>query len=147
MKISTKGRYGLRIMIDLAVHGKQGPVSAETLASRQEISRLYLEQVLHMLKKADLIRSIKGPRGGYMLKASPSSLSLGTILRVLEGGLAVVEEPLRQDGDRQIQKCIKVHVWDVINKGVDDLVDDTTLETLVDGIESQNQPDPIACYI
>ena len=84
MKVSTKGRYGLRVLADLAVHQGEGPIPVNVLAQRQALSPLYLEQVFSALKKAGLVRSVKGPRGGYMLGASPSALTLGDILRALK---------------------------------------------------------------
>ena len=133
MKISTKGRYGLRAMLDLAVFGTAGHVAMRSIAIRQGISENYLEQVFSSLKKAALVRSIKGAQGGYALIDDPDKVRIGTILRVLEGDLAVMEEmeeppPTREC--RQIRCALQKHVWDPMNAGVNQVVDSQTLADL-----------------
>ena len=91
MKISTKGRYGLRALIDLAQYSEIEPVSISSIATRQAISEGYLEQLMSMLKKAGLIKSIRGAGGGYVLARDMSEISVGDVLRVLEGSLQPVE--------------------------------------------------------
>ena len=90
MKLSTKGRYGLRAMIDLARYSEKEPVSIGSVAARQEISERYLEQLVALLKKAGLVKSIRGASGGYVLAKAPEEISVGDILRALECGLLVV---------------------------------------------------------
>lgn len=147
MKISTKGRYGLRLMADLAIHHGDGPVPLNVLARRQGISLLYLEQVVSILKKAGLTKSVKGPRGGYMLGASPSDLTLGRILRVLEGGLAVVEENPTPVGDPALARCIREMVWDPMNEAVNRLADGTTLSDLARDHQRRQEPPEGIYYI
>ena len=89
MKLSTKGKYGLRAMIDLGRYSEKEPVSIGSVAARQEISERYLEQLVALLKKAGLVKSIRGASGGYVLAKKPSEISVGDILRALEGSLAV----------------------------------------------------------
>jgi Rrf2 family protein len=89
MKLSTKGRYGLRAMVDLAVHSSGEHVALYSIAERQNISENYLEQVFSILRKAGLVKSVKGAQGGYTLADKPSNISIGAILRVLEGDLSV----------------------------------------------------------
>ena len=91
MRISTKGRYGLRAMMDLAAYSNGGHVSLSSIAKRQMISTNYLEQVFSVLRNAGLVKSIKGAQGGYVLAKKPSEIRIGTILRVLEGYLSVVD--------------------------------------------------------
>ena len=91
MKLSTKGRYGLRAMIDLARYSEKEPVSIGSVAARQEISERYLEQLVALLKKAGLVKSIRGASGGYVLAKKPSEISVGDILRALEGSLEPVK--------------------------------------------------------
>ena len=91
MKISTKGRYALRLMIDLAIHNTGEPISLKDVARRQEISDKYLEQIISILNKAGYVKSIRGAQGGYMLKKDPKDYTVGMILRVTEGSLAPVE--------------------------------------------------------
>ena len=91
MKISTKGRYALRLMLDIAAHDSGEPVRIKDIASRQEISAKYLEQIVAILSKAGYVKSIRGPQGGYRLTRKPEEYSLGDILRLTEGSLAPVE--------------------------------------------------------
>ena len=100
MKISTKGRYGLRLMVDLAVHYEQGLVPLKEIAVRQEISEKYLEQIMMQLNRSGLVRSVRGAQGGYCLAQPPESITVGAVLRVMEGSLAPVDcvPGLRPDG-------------------------------------------------
>ena len=91
MKLSTKGRYGLRAMIDLAMYGVEDAVALSAVSERQGISISYLEQLIAKLKKAGIVNSIRGAQGGYMLAKKPEEISVGEILRVLEGNLNPVD--------------------------------------------------------
>lgn len=141
MKISTKSRYGLRAMADLAVHGNEGPVPLAVIAGRQDISPLYLEQVFSTLKKAGLVRSTKGPGGGYMLGVSPSELNLGTLLGLLEGGLAVVDEPGSTGAESPEARCLRARVWTPMNEAASRLAEETTLADLVSSYQKTQSPD------
>ena len=90
MKISTKGRYALRMMLDLAAHQGDGYVALKDIAQRQEISKKYLEQIVPMLSKSDILRTTRGYQGGYRLARAPKDYTVGEILRLTEGGLAPV---------------------------------------------------------
>ena len=90
MKISTKGRYALRLMLDLALHDSDAPVRIKDIAARQDISDKYLEQIISSLNKAGYVKSIRGPQGGYKLARDPESYTVGMILRLTEGSLAPV---------------------------------------------------------
>jgi len=133
MKLSTKGRYGLRAMVDLAVHSKGDHVSLYSIAERQNVSENYLEQVFSTLRKSGLVKSIKGAQGGYVLANDPSYIKVGTILRALEGNLSIVDENAEMVNSEQnsIQYCIKMNVWDRINESINNLVDLMTLEDLI----------------
>ena len=91
MKISTKGRYGLRLMLDLAVHCDSGLVPLRDISARQEISEKYLEQIMMLLNRAGLVRSVRGSQGGYMLARPAESITVGDVLRTMEGSLAPVD--------------------------------------------------------
>lgn len=149
MKLSTKGRYGLRSMVDLAVHSAGEHVSLCNIAERQNISENYLEQVFSILRKAGLVKSVKGAQGGYILADHPSNIKVGTILRALEGDLSVVDEDLEDDisGQNTIQKCIKVNVWDKMNESIAKVVDSLTLEDLVDEYNKMNEKNALMFYI
>lgn len=133
MKISTKGRYALRLMLDLALHNTGEAVSLKDIAKRQQISDKYLEQIISILNKAGFVRSIRGAQGGYMLKKDPAEYTVGMILRLTEGTLApvgCVEEDAiecgREDG------CVTLIVWQKLNDAINQVVDNITLANLVE---------------
>lgn len=131
MKISTKGRYGLRAMIDLAVHSNGTHVPLFNIAERQGISAIYLEQVFATLRKAGLVKSIKGAQGGYLLADEPEKINVGVILRTLEGDLSVVDEQDIKSSKSLVSECIKSEVWDKIDDSISKLVDNIMLQDLV----------------
>ena len=133
MKISTKGRYALRLLLDLAVYNTGEPISLKDVAKRQEISEKYLEQIISLLNKAGFVRSIRGAQGGYMLAKAPSEYTVGMILRLSEGSLA----PVSCVGEDSIecerrQGCVTVRVWEKLNDAVNQVVDNITLADLVE---------------
>jgi Rrf2 family protein len=134
MKISTKGRYGLRAMVDLGVYSKNEPVSISSIAERQQISDSYLEQLFGKLKKAGLVLSIRGAQGGYQLARKPEEISVGDILRVLEGDLMSVtcggdeEEHSCQASDY----CVTKYVWKKVHEGIIAAVDHLPLAELIE---------------
>lgn len=131
MKVSTKGRYGLRALVDLTVHSKESHVSLVSIAERQNISLNYLEQVFGSLRKAGLVKSIKGSQGGYVLARPARLIKIEDIITVLEGEYRIVDEAT-YDGSKNdsIQIAIKTLVWDKINSNVNELLSKTTLEDL-----------------
>jgi len=132
MKISTKGRYGLRSMLDLAVHSTGDQVALNAIAERQNISPNYLEQVFSLLRKAALVKSVKGAQGGYVLADHPAKISVGSILRALEGELTITADSGEElDSNSGIEYCLRTRVWDEINTAINSVVDAITLEDLV----------------
>jgi Rrf2 family transcriptional regulator, cysteine metabolism repressor len=131
MKISTKGRYGLRAMVDLAIHSSEGHVALNAIAKRQDISVNYLEQVFSSLRKAGLVKSVKGAQGGYSMAMGPSQMTVGMILRSLEGKLVVVDDANVTGFGNSISDCIQTMVWDVMTETINNMVDRMTLEDLV----------------
>jgi len=130
MKISTKGRYGLKAMVDLALYSTdENTVTLRSISERQSISERYLEQIFSSLKKSDLVKSIKGPQGGYMLGRQAKNISVGSILRALEGDIHIVST--EEEINCKIDKCIKDNLWNKINGSIDKIVDSITLEDLV----------------
>lgn len=120
MKLSTRGRYGTRLMVDLAQHYADGPVPLAEIAKRQDLSAKYLEQLIILLKGAGLIRSVRGRSGGYMLARKPEKISVGEIVETLEGKLAVVDCVLEPDLCYRSIECPTRHIWlgmtDVLKK-------------------------------
>ena len=133
MKISTKGRYALRLMMDLAENNSGSPISLKDVAKRQDISDKYLEQIISILNKAGYVRSVRGAQGGYMLKMEPQNYTVGMILRQTEGSLAPVAciEDDEIGCDRQ-QQCVTSIVYKKINDAISGVVDNITLQDLVD---------------
>lgn len=139
MKISTKGRYALRLMLDIALHDTGTPVRIKDIAARQNISDKYLEQIISVLNKAGFVKSIRGPQGGYLLTKNPSDYTVGMILRLTEGSLAPVScleyeenDCLRQD------TCVTLRVWKELNEAIKGVVDHITLADLVEWNEQQS---------
>lgn len=132
MKISTRGRYALRLMLDLAVFSDGAPVSLRDVAKRQGISDKYLEQIVTPLSKAGLVRSVRGANGGYLLTRKPEEYTVGDILRPLEGDLAPVECATDSEFCQRCNECVTVALWQEIHKAVSQVVDNTTLADLVE---------------
>ncbi|MDE6621055.1 MAG: Rrf2 family transcriptional regulator [Lachnospiraceae bacterium] len=140
MTISTKGRYALRIMLDLAGHIGE-TIKLKDIASRQEISEKYMEQIIAVLNKAGYVRSTRGAQGGYQLVKAPKDYTVGMILRLTEGPLVPVE-CLSENAlpcDRQ-GKCATVEVYRRIYEAVNNVIDTITLQDLID-IEHEKAAD------
>lgn len=139
MKISTKGRYALRLMIDLAENNTGEPISLKDVAKRQGISDKYLEQIIAVLNKAGYVRSVRGAQGGYLLRKSPDEYTVGMILRLTEGSLAPVScvEEEEYDCDRR-DKCVTVMVYKKLNDAINRVVDNITIQDLVDWQSEKN---------
>ena len=139
MRISTKGRYALRLMLDLAMNGENSVIRIKDIAARKEISDKYLEQIISILNKAGYVRSVRGPQGGYSLKKKPEEYTVGMILRLTEGSLAPVpcveEDALLCEREGE---CATVEVWKRLNQAVNDVVENMTLADLV-GIQKSKQ--------
>ena len=131
MKISTKGRYALRLMLDIALTGSGQPVPLRDVAERQEISDKYLEQIVTQLGRAGLVRSVRGAGGGYLLTRPPAEYTVGEILRVLEGSLAPVSCATDGSCCARTDRCVTVEVWAKIQEAVAGVVDHITLADLV----------------
>lgn len=134
MKLSTKGRYGLRALIDLAQYSSGGPVSTASISVRQDISERYLEQLMSMMKKAGLVKSIRGAGGGYVLAKDMCEISVGDVLRALEGSLEPVDcAGLEPEGMCSASdSCVAKYVWQRINESINRTVDEIRLDQLVD---------------
>lgn len=134
MKLSTKGRYGLRALIDLAQNSTKEPVSITSIAERQDISERYLEQLMSKLKKSGIVTSIRGAAGGYILARPMEEISVGDVLRALEGSLDPVDCPgLLEEGCKAADGCVTKYVWKRINDSINRTVDEIRLDQLVKG--------------
>ena len=130
MKVSTKGRYGLRSLVDVAANSQGNPVSLVQTANRQNISLNYLEQVFGVLRKAGIVVSVKGAGGGYMLARSADSITVKEILEALEGEFSIIDRGTVKEQDA-VQKAIRELVWDEIDEKVNTLLARRTLAQLV----------------
>ncbi len=133
MRISTRGRYALRMMLDLAADEQKNVISIKDIAERQGISDKYLEQIISILNKAGYVRSVRGPQGGYSLKKKPEEYTVGMILRLTEGSLSPVQcvDDEENECDRE-SVCATVEVWKRLNKAINDVVDNMTLADLLE---------------
>ncbi len=132
MKISTKGRYALQLVLDIAQQPNHKPVILKDVSKRQSISLKYLEQIMPSLTSAGLIRSVRGPKGGYYLNKNPEQITVGMILRLTEGSLAPVDW-VDPDIDSQEQlDAITILVWKKMYKAILDVVDHVSIQDLID---------------
>ena len=133
MKISTRGRYALRLMLDIAVNSATRPVSIKDIAKRQDISDKYLEQIISILNSAHFVRSVRGPKGGYTLTRRPDEYTVGMILRLTEGSLS----PVACVGEdavacTKMETCATKELWRRLNDAINGVVDHITLADLVE---------------
>lgn len=146
MKISTKGRYGLRILIDLATHDPGKPRMLREIAKNQQISEKYISRLVIDLRKAHLIRSVRGINGGFFLTKLPEEITLLEVLETMEGPISVV------DCVRSPEKCYRQHLcparntWNKLNEGIRDLMAQITLDDILDSYRQQNADHGICDY-
>ncbi len=134
VKISTKGRYGLTLMIELARNYGSGPISLKSIAEQKELSNHYLEQLATPLRNAGLIRSIRGPYGGYTLAKEPKEITAGDVIRVLEGPITLVE-------GMENEEAAQRKLWKQIRDVIKEVLDTTTLEDLLQYDDDEPQDD------
>jgi Rrf2 family protein len=140
MKISTKGRYALRLMLDLALNNTGEYITIKSIAARQNISEKYLEQIIALLHKAGYVKSVRGSQGGYRLAKEPSEYTVGMILRLTEGSLSPID--CLEDGDcDRYSECVTREVWKELYDAICNVVDNRTLQELVDRKQNQIQYD------
>ncbi len=111
MKLSTRSRYGVRMMLDLALHADKGPVRLGVIAERQGIAVKYLEQIIIPLKKADYVRSVRGPKGGHLLAKPPGEITVGEIVELLEGGLKLTKCARKPEVCDRSDFCLTRFLW------------------------------------
>ncbi len=133
MKISTRGRYGTRMMLDLAAHHDQGPTPLREIANRQDLSVKYLEQLIIPLKAAGYIRSVRGARGGYTLARKPDKISVGQIIKVLEGGLSLVDCVENPKVCEREKNCPTRDIWLRMSERLMEELSSLTLRDVLDG--------------
>lgn len=140
MQLSTRGRYGLRFILDLAVHSQGGPVPLKDVASREDISEKYLWQMASRLKSAGLVNSTAGPKGGYTLACNPDEVTLRDILAALEGNAAFVPCVDSPEECQRSAGCVARTIWTELTQTLQQAMDDITLRDMIDRYDELNKP-------
>ena len=147
MKLSTRSRYGARILVDLARHNDQGPIQIGEISKRQDISVKYLEQLIRPLKQASMVTSVRGPKGGHMLAKNPKNITLGQIVRLFEGQAELVECISNPEQCNMSDDCQVRLAWKEATRVLYEKLDSTTIADLVKSNdsdkESVNVSDPL----
>ncbi|HOB08696.1 MAG: Rrf2 family transcriptional regulator [Limnochordia bacterium] len=133
MRISTRGEYGVRAMLDLALHSAEGPVPLSAIAARQDISEHYLEQLISALRKAGLVVSFRGAQGGYQLAKPPEEITISEIIRTLEGPIAPMHCVEGAHADcHHVELCATRMLWQKLQASMEEVLSKTTLAWLKD---------------
>ncbi|WP_025641261.1 RrF2 family transcriptional regulator [Schnuerera ultunensis] len=133
MRLSTRGRYGLKAMFQLALHYGEGPIPLNSIASAQELSENYLEQLVSTLRKSGLLNSVRGAQGGYMLAKSPEDITVGNILRALEGDMAPADCVIdNSNGCEKEENCVTKLVWMRMRDSINQVIDSISLQDMLD---------------
>lgn len=141
MRVSTKGRYGLRAMVDLAEHEEGKAIPIRKISERQNISEQYLEQLFATLRKAELVKSVRGAHGGYMLNHDPEDISAADILTTLEGPIAPVDCVVEDDFCNYIDKCVIHGLWEELADAINGVINNMTLADLRDKAIKEKERD------
>jgi Rrf2 family protein len=140
LKLSTKGQYGVRAMFEIASGYPDRPITIKEIAERQEVSTAYLEQILNKLRKADLIKSIKGPGGGYLLNRGPDEISISSILSELEGPVAITSCLDPDEGCLRVDICVTHLLWKALGEKIDAFLKTISLKDLSTGNFGRLEP-------
>ena len=132
MKLSTRTRYGLRAIIELAEHNGSAPLQTKVIAASQDISVKYLEQLMTILRSAGFVRSIRGSKGGYMLAKSPNQIKLSEVFDCLEGHVTTVECVEDRNFCERTEDCVAMQVWAQVQQAINNVLQSITLQDLVD---------------
>ncbi|MFC1992643.1 RrF2 family transcriptional regulator [Chloroflexota bacterium] len=139
MKLSTKGRYSTRAMLDLAVHFGEGSIQAKDIAERQQISARYLQQLFGPLRLHGLVKSIRGAEGGFVLAKPPAEIQLGDVIRAAEGSASLIECAHHPENCDQSDVCVTRQVWVELEKATSKMVDSISLQDLLDRHNNQKK--------
>ncbi len=144
MKVSTKSRYGMAAMVDLAEHFGKGPVALRSVAERQQVSEHYLEQLMSSLRNAGFVRSVRGAQGGYVLAKDPKEITAGDIVRAMEGPIAPVDCLLAGKGNNnpycdKTGGCVRRNIWLKMGEGIAEALDSISLASLCTDAQRMNE--------
>ncbi len=147
MKLSTKGRYTTRALLDLALHKAEEPVLLRDIAQRQQIPLQYLEHLITPLVAAGILRSIRGPKGGISLGRAPETIRLSEVLQLVEGSIAPTECINNPEVCSRSESCVTRDIWAELKKAMDGVLESTTLQDLVERHRKKEQPETATYYI
>jgi Rrf2 family protein len=139
MKISTRSRYGLRLMFDLALNYEKGPIQLNEISKRQEISEKYLSQLVIQLRLAGLINSVRGSKGGYYLAKSPDQISIKDIVEPLEGSMNIIDCIDENNDCGRKDHCITIEVWKILSNKINETLAGIKLSTLLEWDKKKNK--------
>ena len=146
MRLTTKSRYGTRLILDLALYGQEEPVRLSEISKRQGISLKYLEKLIRYLRKAGLVESVRGPYGGYRLSKPPEEVSVGEIVRIMEGGTAITDCAMEKENVcgicNRAGACLLRHVWMETSKAMFDALDKFRINDLINKPNDFLKDDP-----
>ncbi len=147
MKLSTRGRYGTRALLDLALHQREEPVLLKDIAQRQQISLRYLEHLITPLIAAGIVLSTRGPRGGISLVKPPEQVKLSEVIQLLEGSIAPVECVNNPEICTRSELCVTRDIWGELKKAMNGVLESTTLQDLVERQKRKERPEEVMYYI
>lgn len=147
MKLSTRGRYSTRALLDLALHQGKGPVPLEDIAQREQISLQYLAHLMTPLIARGIVRSTRGPRGGISLAKAPEEIKLSEVIQLVEGSIAPTECIDNPEVCSRSASCVTRDVWSELKKAMDGVLESTTLQDLVERHRKKEHPELAMYYI
>ncbi len=147
MKLSTRGQYGTRALLELALHQGDGPVLLRNIAQKQQISLQYLERLISPLIAGGVVRSTRGAKGGVSLARAPEEIRLSEVVRLLEGSVAPVECVDNPEACNRSELCVTRDIWGELKQAIDDVLDSTTLKDLVERQKRKKQSEAEMYYI
>jgi len=147
MKLSTRGRYATRALLDLAIHQEQSPIQLKDIARRQEISLQYLEHLITPLIATGIMLSTRGPKGGVSLAKPPEKIKLSEVIQLLEGSIAPVECVNNPETCARSELCVTRDIWSELKKAMDGVLESTTLQDLVERQRRKEQPEQAMHYV
>ena len=147
MKLSTKGRYAIRALLDLAMHADESPVLLKTIAGRQQISLQYLEHLISPLIAAGVLRSIRGPKGGIMLARPPADIKLSEVIQLVEGPFIPAECITNPDVCDRVEQCATRDILEELKQAMDGVLENTTLEDMAERQKSKTASKESMYYI
>ena len=147
MKLSTRGRYATRALLDLAIHQGQSPIQLKDIAQRQEISLQYLEHLITPLIATGIIRSTRGPKGGVSLGRPPEKIKLSEVIQLLEGSTTPAECVNNPEICTRSELCVTRDIWSELKKAMNGVLESTTLQDLVERQRRKGQPEQATYYI